>query len=124
MIRVEVSALQRSARRLQQEAGTALHGLALRAAVHLAEEATMRTPVDTGRLKANWSAVETGPLSAETRNPVHYASFVEFDTRHWISGNIVPGRRFLAAAMEETEEAMPGMVEEQLRDVIERCFGD
>ena len=124
MIRVDVAALEKSAMRLRREVGAALNGLAFRAAAHVAEEATVRTPVDTGRLKGNWSAVERGPLSAEVRNPVHYASFVEFDTRHWISGNIVPGQRFLARAVEETEEALPDMVEERLREVIERCFGD
>jgi len=105
MIRVDVAALCGSAGRLRQVAGRALGGLALAAAEHLAEEARERTPVDSGRLRASWSARETGPLSAVAKNSVHYASFVEFDTRHWRSGNIVPG-----------------LVKEHLREVMKGVF--
>jgi len=124
MIRVDVSALSRSALRLHRAAGGALEGLALQAAEHLAEGVRGRTPVDTGQLRGSWSAVGTGPLSAVAKNPVHYASFVEFDTRHWISGNIVPGQRFLGRAMVETEAALPKMLKERLQEVVGRCFGD
>ena len=124
MITVDVSGLKQSALRLRQAAGNALAGLALQAAEHLAEEARLRTPMDTGALRANWSAAETGPLSAEAGNQVQYASFVEFDTRHWISGNIVPGQRFMRDAMEETEEALPEMVEARLEELIGGWFGD
>jgi hypothetical protein len=124
MIRVDAVALNRSALRLRQAAGRALEGLALEAAEHLAKEAGVRTPVDTGRLRAGWRARETGVLSAVAENAVPYASFVEFDTRHWISGNIVPGQRFLGRAMAETESALPGMAKARLREVIEGCFGD
>jgi len=109
---------------MQKGANSALGGLALRAAVHLAEGAEERTPVDTGRLRAGWSARETGPLSAEVRNEVPYASFVEFDTRHHISGNVVPGQRFFGRAMVETEMVLPGMAEERLREAVGRWVGD
>jgi len=124
MIQIDASALRRSAKRLHRAAECALDGLALQAAERLAEAATPRTPVDTGKLRANWSAVETGARSAEARNSVRYASFVEFDTRHWISRNIVPGQQFMRDAMEETEDAMPDMAAERLHALIERCFGD
>jgi len=125
MIRVDVSALERSAGRLRKAvAGAALGGLALKAAEHLAQGARERTPVDTGRLRAGWTAVQTGVLSAAAENPVQYASFVEFDTRHWISRNIVPGQLFLRRAMAETEAAMPGMVKAQLKAQVGRWFGD
>ena len=123
MIRVDTLELRKSALRLRQAAGGVLDGLAFEAAEHLAREARERTPVDTGRLRAGWYVAETGALSAEVRNPVAYASFVEFDTRHWVSGGIVPGRRFLGRAMAETEAALPEMAEARLREVIGRCFG-
>ena len=124
MIRIDTSALCRSAKRLQRSTDKVLGGLALKAAEHLARYAAERTPVDTGRLRAGWMAAQTGPLSAVAENPVEYASFVEFDTRHWISGNIVPGQLFMRRAMEETEAALPGMVEEQLQEAIGGYFGD
>ena len=124
MIRMDTSALCRSAKRLQRSADQVLGGLALKAGEHLAREAAENTPVDTGRLRAGWTAAQTGPHAALVKNPVEYASFVEFDTRHWISGNIVPGQLFMRRAMEETEAALPIMVEERLREAIGRCFGD
>ena len=122
MIRVDVSALRRSVLRLKRASDDAPDGLAGAAAEHLAEEASARTPVDTGRLRASWHARETGALTAVAYNPVEYASFVEFDTRHWISGNVVPGQRFLRDAMEETEAAMPEKVETRIREVMERAL--
>ena len=124
MIRVDSSAISRSAARLRRAADGALSGLALRAAEHLSREARARTQVDTGRLRAGWVAIGTGPLSAKAKNPVPYASFVEFDTRHWISRNIVPGQRFMHRAIEETEEALPGMVKDWVQEVVGRWFGD
>ncbi|MCL2843597.1 MAG: HK97 gp10 family phage protein [Oscillospiraceae bacterium] len=123
MIRVDVRAIQESAGRLSRLAGQVLSGLALEAAEHLAEEARVKTPVDTGVLQANWTAVETGPLTAEARNDVYYASFVEFDTRHWISHNIVPGQKFMHRAMDETEAVLPEMVKERVEEVVRRGFG-
>ena len=122
MIRVDVSALNRSAERLLGTAGNALEGLALKAAEHLAEEARERTPVDTGKLKAQWSALQTGKLSATAVNPVHYASFVEFGRRNRFGGRFVPGQRFMATAMEETNEQMPRMAKEQLQAALEEVF--
>ena len=125
MIRVDVSALERSAGRFRKLiADAALSGLALKAAEHLSHEAAARTPVDTGRLRGGWTAVSTGPRSAVAKNPVPYASFVEFDTRHWISRDIVPGQLFMRRAMAETEAALPGMVQNQLTEVVGRWFGD
>ncbi|MCL2562426.1 MAG: HK97 gp10 family phage protein [Oscillospiraceae bacterium] len=122
MIRIDVTELKRGALRMRHASRRALGGLALRAAEHLAEEAELRTPIDTGLLRGSWSAAETGPLSAEARNRVHYASFVEFDTRHWISKNIVPGRRFMRDAMEEAETSLPGMAETHVRELIGEVF--
>ena len=122
MIRVDTTAIRRSAERLHRKTGAVLNGLALEAAEHLAEGARERTPVDTGRLRAGWSAAETGPTSAAAQNAVQYASFVEFDTRHWISGNIVPGQLFMRRAMAETEGALPGMVKERLTEVVGEVF--
>ena len=124
MIRIDTSGLCRSAKRLRRSTDQVLSGLALKAAAHLAREAEARCPVDTGRLRAGWTATQTGKLSAVSKNPVEYASFVEFDTRHWISGNIVPGQLFMRRAMEETEAALPGLVNDQLQEVIGRYFGD
>ena len=122
MIQVCASALERSATRLHQAAGRALEGLAREAAARLVEAAALQTPVDTGKLRANWSVAETGPLSAVAENATHYASFVEFDTRHWISRNIVPGQRFMRDAMEETEAVLPEKVETRLREMMERAL--
>lgn len=123
MIRVDVRGIQESAGRLSRLAGQVLSGLALEAAAHLAEGARGRTPVDTGRLQTGWVAAETGPLTAEARNDVEYASFVEFDTRHWISHNIVPGQKFMRTAMEETEGVLPEMVKARVEEVVRRGFG-
>ena len=122
MIRMNSSALCRSAKRLRRSSDQVLDGLALKAAERLVREATERTPVDTGRLRAGWTAAQTGPHAALVKNSVEYASFVEFDTRHWISGNIVPGQLFMRRAMEETEAALPGMVEERLQEAIGEVF--
>ena len=123
MIRVDVCAVRESAGRLLRSAGQVLTGMALEVAEHLAEEARGKTPVDTGNLQANWVAVETGPYSAVAHNDVHYASFVEFDTRHWISRNVVPGQKFMRRAMEETEAKLPEMVKERVEEVVRRGFG-
>ncbi|MCL2587871.1 MAG: HK97 gp10 family phage protein [Oscillospiraceae bacterium] len=123
MIRVDTGAIERSAMRLKRAAKSKpLQGLALTAAAYLAEGATERTPVDTGRLRAGWSAAETGAHTAEVCNPVEYASFVEFDTRHWISRQIVPGQKFMHRAKDETAEALPEKIAERVREVIGRCF--
>ena len=122
MIRVDYAALQKSAALLKRASEQVLDGLALQAAEHLVEEARVRTPVDTGRLRAAWQAQRTGPLSAVAENPVEYASFVEFDTRHWISRQIVPGQKFMHEAKEATREALPEKTAEKLRELIGRCF--
>ena len=36
----------------------------------------------------------------------------------------MPGQLFMRRAMEETEAALSGMVEDQLQEVIGGCFGD
>ncbi|MCL2367679.1 MAG: HK97 gp10 family phage protein [Oscillospiraceae bacterium] len=122
MIRVDVGAIKQTAIRLRGAADSALNGLALEVAEYLAQEAEASTPIDTGKLRAAWVAEETGPLTAQTRNPVPYASFVEFDTRHWISGQTVPGQRFLRDAIEGAEAALPDLAETRLEEVIRRCF--
>ena len=123
MIRVDVRAIRQSASRLRRAAEQGpFNGLAKEAATHLAEGARERTPVDTGRLRAAWTATETGPNRAEARNPVEYASFVEFDTRHWISRQIVSGQKFMHEAKEATREALPEKAAAKLRELIGRCF--
>ena len=122
MIRVDVSALKRSAVRLFGATGSALEGLALKTAEHLVQEARERTPVDTGKLKAEWTALQVGRLSAAAVNPVRYASFVEFGRRNRFGGRFVPGQRFMTAAMDETKEQMLRIVKEHVQDVLEEVF--
>ena len=122
MIRVDVSALDRSAKRLYGAADSALEGLALKAAEQLLQGAKERTPVDGGRLKAGWSVLQTGRHEALVTNPVHYASFVEFGRRNRFGGRFVPGQRFMTAAVEETEEKMPQIMGEHLQRVLEEVF--
>ena len=114
MIRVEVSALKRSAGELNRARGGILYGLALEAAGHLAEGARALSPVDTGKLKASWTVSEAGRLQARAVNPVEYASFVEFGRRNRFGGRFVPGQRFMTRAMEETRARMPKMVKAHL----------
>jgi len=118
MIRVDVSALKRAANIMGKQAGAVLNGLALKTAKHLAEEAKIRTPVDTGLLKKSWEARETDTLKARTENPTHYASFVEFGTR------FMEGQKFLTTAIAETEEALQEIVTEHLEAQIRGWFGD
>jgi len=118
MIRVDVSALVKTAHAMRKHAGIALNGLARKTAEHLAEEATVRSPVDTGHLKKSWETRETGALKARTENPTHYASFVEFGTR------FMEGQKFLTTAIAETEEALPEIVAEHLETKIRGWFGD
>ena len=99
-----------------------MDGIAFQAAEHLAEGARERTPIDTGLLHRSWQAVETGALTAKAKNEVHYASFVEFDTRHWISRNIVPGQRFMHRAMVETEDKLKVLVKERVEEIIRGSF--
>jgi len=122
MIRVDVSALDRSVKRVRQIGDRALDGLAHEVAVYLAQEATERTPVDTGALRASWMYSQTGRHSARVENPVRYASFVEFGRRNRGGGAFVPGQKFMTGAIVETEEAVPQMVEGRLRDVVGGVF--
>jgi len=118
MIRVDTSALKQTAHAMRKHAKTVLNGLSLKTAEYLAEEAKIRTPIDTGLLKKSWEARETGALKAYTENPIHYASFVEFGTR------FMNGQKFLTTAIAETEEAMPTIVAEHLEAQIRGWFGD
>jgi len=124
MIRVDARALHQAAQQLRKKAGTALDGLALETAEHLAKEATERTPVDTGQLKASWLAVPTGRLTAVTKNPTRYASFVEFGRRNRGGGAFVPGQKFMTTAIAETEAALPKLAAEHLETHLGRWFGD
>jgi len=118
MIRVDVSGIKRVAHTMRKSKGTALQGLALKTADHLAQEARERTPIDTGLLEKSWEVSETGELTALTKNETHYASFVEFGTR------FMDGQKFLTTAIAETEEAMPKFVLEHLETKIRGWFGD
>ena len=122
MIRVHGSALKQGAKRLYGAAEGALDGLALQVAEHLAEGAIKRSPVDSGRLKAAWRASQTEKHAALVENPTPYASFVEFGRRNRFGGRFVPGQRFLAAAIEETEEEMPQIVTAHLQKALEEVF--
>jgi len=118
MIRVDISAIKKVAQSMGKQGGTVLNGLALKTAEHLAEEAKIRTPIDTGLLKQSWEARETGELNALVENPTHYASFVEFGTR------FMEGQKFLTTAIAETEEALGSIVTEHLETKIRGWFGD
>lgn len=122
MIRVDTRQLQQVVKSLQKNSKASLNGLALEVAEHLAQEAKQRTPVDTGALRAAWQAAETGHLTAVAKNNVAYASFVEFDTRHWISRNIVPGVQFMAGAKAQTKEALPKITKEHLTEKLRGYF--
>ena len=122
MIRVHVSGLKRGARQLHGAKGRVLGGLALQIAEHLAEGASARSPVDTGRLKAAWRASETGELKALVENPTHYASFVEFGRRNRFGGRFVPGQRFMTEAIEETKEELPQIAKAHLQKVLGEVF--
>ena len=123
MIRVDTRVLDTVARRIHQKAGTALDGLALETAKHLAREATERTPADTGVLKANWVAIPTGPLTARTKNPTRYASFVEFGRRNRGGGAFVPGQKFMTTAIAETESELGQIAAAHLQERIGGWFG-
>jgi len=118
MIRADVSGIKRVSHAIRKGKQTALHGLALKTAEHLAGEARDRTPIDTGLLKKSWEVSETGELTALTKNETHYASFVEFGTR------FMEGQKFLTTAIAETEEAMPKLATEHLETKIRGWFGD
>jgi len=117
MIRVDVSQIKQTAKQIRKHAPKALTGLALKTAEHLAAEATDRTPVDTGLMQASWEVQETGHLTAITQNPTHYAKFVEFGTR------FMEARKFMTTAIAETEEALPKIVTEHLKEQAGRWFG-
>ena len=118
MIRLDVSALRQTAQIMNKQAKTILNGLALKTAEHLAEEAKLRTPIDTGLLQKSWEVREVGELKAITENPAHYASFVEFGTR------FMEGQKFLTSAIAETEAALARITAEHLEPQIRRWFGD
>ena len=122
MIRVEISGIKKSAKRLYGAAGGVIEGLAHKAAEHLVEGAKERTPVDTGKLKSAWTVSQIGRHKVLVENPVHYASFVEFGRRNRFGGRFVPGQRFMTAAVEETEEQMPQIVEVHLQRVLGEVF--
>ena len=117
MIRIDVSQVAKTAKQIRKQAPKALNGLALKTAEHLSREARERSPTDTGLLKASWEAQETGVLTAIVKNPTHYASFVEFGTR------FMDGQKFLTTAIAETEEALPKIVAEHLKEQAGRWFG-
>lgn len=118
MIRVDISEIKQVAQAMRKGRQTALCGLALKIAEHLAQEAKYRSPIDTGLLKKSWEVSETGELTALTKNETHYASFVEFGTR------FMEGQKFLTTAIAETEEALPKLVTEHLEAQIAGWFGD
>jgi len=117
MIRVDTSQITQTAKQIRKHAPKALAGLAKKTAEHLAEEARVRTPIDTGAMKASWETQETGHLTAITQNPTHYASFVEFGTR------FMEARKFMTTAIAETEEVLPKIATEHLKEQAGRWFG-
>ena len=115
MVKIDVAQLKQFAERMRGLAseGT-LMGLAKAVAEDVKEKATMRTPVDTGRLKASWTVQQTGDLSAIVENPVEYASFVEFDTRTR-SGSIVRGIGMLRYGTDEAKEELEQTVSDHIQ---------
>ncbi|MCL2828364.1 MAG: HK97 gp10 family phage protein [Oscillospiraceae bacterium] len=124
MIRVDISALNRSVKRLRGAADGALCGFAGEMGRHLAKEAAERTPVDTGKMRAAWIVAETDRLTAAVQNPVRYASFVEFGRRNRGGGAFVPGQKFMTTAIVKTELVMPQLVVDRLQRVLGGVFGD
>jgi HK97 gp10 family phage protein len=70
--------------------------------------AAKNTPVDTGYLRNNWKTQITSPTTAEVYNNADYAIFVEYGHRVKIhgkyTGKVVPGKKMLHTALDETEE--------------------
>lgn len=116
MMRVRVGGVKKLGKMMRFGARTALDGLAYDIATHLVEEARERTPIDTGNMKANWEAVETGRLTALAENPTHYASFVEFGRRNRFGGRFVPGQKFMTQAIAETEEKLEEIVQTHIAE--------
>lgn len=69
--------------------------LLTQAAALLDRETKLRTPVDTGRLRAGWNATVDKapfPMWANVANNVEYAPFVEFGTSRMEARHVSPQR--------------------------------
>lgn len=91
----------------------------------LAEAAKGRTPVDTGKLVGGYIIeVSTSGefVSAELKNNVEYASFVELGHRTLSHTGWVPGKFMLTLAALDIEAMAPGILEGKIIDFLEGCL--
>ena len=123
MIRGDAKNVLRAAESMRAKSQDVLAGFALEVAETMEEKAVERTPVDTGAMKTKWRVSSSGDLSAVVENQAIYASFVEFGRRNRFGGRFVPGQKFMTTAMMETEEKLPTLVKERLKDKLGEVFG-
>lgn len=69
--------------------------------------AAMRTPVDTGKLRASWETHRINPQRVEVANKTEYAVFVEYGHRVKVhgkyTGKVVKGKMMLHRAFDEVK---------------------
>ena len=89
-----------------------------------------RTPKDTGALQANWElgevTVKDRDVSIEIKNPMEYASFVEYGHRVVINGvevGWVEGRFMLKISIDEIQKRIPKLYEAQYKQFWDSIMG-
>lgn len=80
------------------------------------------TPVDTGRLRADWKRSSVQGNKVAVFNNTEYAGHVEYGHRVKVhgryTGGFVPGRHMLRDAMEETKKNFPQDASDILKGIL------
>lgn len=85
-------------------------------------DVTDNTPVDRGTLKGNWTLSSTrisrGNCKITVRNPMEYASYVEYGHRTRGGKGMVKGKRFMRNAEKRIKSIAPRMLQKRLEQKI------
>lgn len=84
------------------------------------------TPVDTGNLKASEGIkFEAGGFKAfvgPDLKKAHYAPYVEYGFRHWISGKFIPGQHYVELTKFYAEPQIKKIFGDAIAKVIRESF--
>lgn len=123
----ELKKFQEKMNKLQeQDIDLFIESCAQELAVRLLRKASKRTPVQKGVLRRGWVIGEIrkngDSYQIEVKNPIEYASYVEYGHRTANHQGWVPGQFMMTISEQEIQQSAPGILENKIKKFLGGVF--